>query len=226
MRIRLYPIAIALLPALAACVPGVAEYSKSEAQNQLRVDGATSEIALAFAPGSGRLAAGAAARLDWLVADGSIRPDDRVAIAASGPPALADQRIAAISERLLRRGIVADRRPLAAVPRNSAIVTVGRYTVTRPSCPNWSMRPASDFSNAPSSDFGCATAVNLGLMAASPGDLVQGRDLAPADGKPAASAVNRYLDDKVQLPAEVNLAPVGSGGGAAPAAATTETSGQ
>jgi hypothetical protein len=63
------------------------------------------------------------------------------------------------------------------------------------------------------------TAVNLGLMVASPADLVGGRQLAPADGKPAAAAVDRYLDEKVTpLPAEASLGPIqgGSGGGAPP----------
>ncbi|MGH7030265.1 MAG: CpaD family pilus assembly lipoprotein, partial [Stellaceae bacterium] len=155
-------IAIVLLPLLAACAPGNAEYSKSEAPNHLRVDGATSELAFAFAPGSARLSADEDARLDRLVAAGGIRPADRVDIAASGPPALADARGAAISRRLLRWGIVADNRPLAGVPSNRAVVMVGRYAVTLPRCPNWSMRDAGDFTNAPTSNFGCATAVDLG----------------------------------------------------------------
>jgi pilus assembly protein CpaD len=218
MRKRLCSIAIALLPVLAGCVPGVAEYSKSEAPNRLRVDGATSEAAFAFAPGSARLAAGEDARLDRLVANGDIRPADRVDIAASGPPALAEARSAAIASLLLRWGIVADTSPLAGVPHNRAIVMVGRYAVTLPRCPNWSMNDAGDFTNAPTSNFGCATAVDLGLMVASPADLASGRTLAAADGKPAAAAVDRYLDDKVPpLPAEANLAPVGSGGGGASA---------
>ncbi len=95
---------------------------------------------------------------------------------------------------------------------------VGRYAVTLPRCPNWSMNDAGDFTNAPTSNFGCATAVDLGLMVASPADLAGGRTLAAADGKPMAAAVDRYLDDKVTpLPAEANVGPIqaGSGGGAA-----------
>jgi pilus assembly protein CpaD len=218
MRLRLYPIAIAL--ALAACAPGAAEYTKSEAPNRLQVDGATSELAVAFAPGSARLGASETAHLDRLVANGAIQRGDRVTVAASGAPALADARAAAISSRLLRWGIVADASPIAAVPPNRAIVMVGRYAVTLPACPNWSMPRANDFTNAPPSNFGCATAVNLGLMVASPADLTSGGPLAPAAGKPAAAAVDRYLSDKVQpLPVEANIGPitVGSGGGAAPA---------
>jgi pilus assembly protein CpaD len=224
MTLRLYPLAIALT--LAACAPGAAEYTKSEAPNRLQVDGATSELAVAFAPGSARLAATEAARLDRLVANGGIQRADRVAIAASGAPALADARVAAISSRLLRWGIVADARPIAAVPPNRAVVMVGRYAVTLPPCPNWSMPRANDFTNAPPSNFGCATAVNLGLMVASPGDLLPGRTLAAADGKPASAAVDRYLDDKVELPAEAQLGPIAPApGGATPTDSTTTGTG-
>jgi pilus assembly protein CpaD len=207
MTLRFYPLALALT--LAACAPGAAEYTKSEAPNRLQVDSATSQLAFAFAPGSARLGAGEAAHLDRLVASGAIRPADRVAIAASGVPTLADARVAAISSRLLRWGIVADTRSIAAVPPNRAIVMVGRYAVTLPPCPNWSMPRANDFTNAPPSNFGCATAVNLGLMVAHPADLAGGEALAPADGKPAAAAVDRYLDDQVQLPPLVALGPIG-----------------
>jgi pilus assembly protein CpaD len=201
-----HPLAIAL--ALAGCAPAAAEYTKSEAPNQLQVEGSTHAVELAFAPGSARLALAAAARLDGLVAAGAIRPADRVTVAAAGAPGLAAAREAAISSRLLRWGIVADAHPLAAGAPNRAVVTVGRYAVTLPACPNWSQPRSNDFTNAPPSNFGCATAVNLGLMVASPADLTVGRTLEPADGKPAAAAVDRYLDDKVQLPAENSLGPI------------------
>ncbi len=213
MQTRLYPTTIALMLALAGCVPGAAEYSRSEAPNQLEVDGARSEIQLAFAAGSDRLSQREAGRLDRLVSSGAILPADRVAVAASGSPGLAQRRAAAVAGELLRYGIVAQTRALDGMPSNRAIVEVGRYTVTLPACPNWSKSPATDFSNAPSSNFGCANASNLGLMAASPGDLVSGRPLAYADAMPAANAVDRYLQDKVKLPEGAALGPIQSGGG-------------
>ncbi len=200
MRMRRYPIATALLPLLAACAPGVAEYTKAEAPTQLRVDGATSEVALAFVPGSGRLARGEAARLDRLVAAGAIRPADRVMVAAAGPPGLAAARAADVSNRLLHWGIVAEADPVAGRPRDRAIVTVGRYAVTFPACPNWSMRPTSDFTNAPSSNFGCATAVNLGLMVASPADLAGGRRLGQPTVNRRSLPWTAIWTTKVQLP--------------------------
>jgi pilus assembly protein CpaD len=212
MKIRLYPIAAPLLLGLAACVT---EYSKSEAPTALQVDGAQSRVEIAFAGGSDRLAPSEAGRLDRLVLAGNIRPADRVAIAAAGPPGLAERRAAAISSELLRYGIVARTVTLDAVPVNRAIVSVGRYTVTLPACPNWSESLAAEFTNARSSYYGCANATNLGLMVASPADLVSGRTLAPADGQPAVAAVERYMTDKVKQPPAPTASPfaASTGGG-------------
>jgi pilus assembly protein CpaD len=219
MKIRLYPIAFALLLGLAACVT---EYSKSEAPAALQVDGAQSRVEIAFAGGSDRLSPGEARRLDGLVLAGNIRPADRVAIAAAGPPALAERRVAAISGELLRYGIVASTLTLDTVPADRAIVSVGRYAVTLPSCPNWSQSLSYEFTNAFSSNYGCANTTNLGLMVASPADLVSGRTLAPADGQPAVAAVERYMTDRIKQPPTPTASPFAAstgsdtGGGGAP----------
>jgi pilus assembly protein CpaD len=224
MNIRLYPIAVPLLLGLAACVT---EYSKSEAPVALQVDGAQSRLEIAFAGGSDRLSPGEARRLDGLVLAGNIRPADRVAIAAAGPPGLAERRSAAISSELLRYGIVASTVALDTVPTNRAIVSVGRYTVTLPSCPNWSQSLSYEFTNAFSSNYGCANTTNLGLMVASPADLVSGRTLAPADGQPAVAAVERYMNDRIKQPPAPTATPFAAstgsdtGGGGATGGAGT-----
>jgi pilus assembly protein CpaD len=224
MNIRLYPIAVPLLLGLAACVT---EYSKSEAPAALQVDGAQSRLEIAFAGGSDRLSPGEARRLDGLVLAGNIRPADRVAIAAAGPPGLAERRSAAISSELLRYGIVASTVALDTVPANRAIVSVGRYTVTLPSCPNWSQSLSYEFTNAFSSNYGCANTTNLGLMVASPADLVSGRTLAPADGQPAVAAVERYMNDRIKQPPAPTATPFAAstgsdtGGGGATGGAGT-----
>jgi pilus assembly protein CpaD len=198
MNIRLYPIVLPLMLGLAACVT---EYSKSEAPDQLRVDG------------SAYLTPGERRKLDGWVLSGSLRPADRVAIAAAGPPGLAEQRAAAISRELLRYGIVTQTLALDAVPANGAILSVGRYAVTLPTCPNWSQSLSYEFTNAFSSNYGCANAINLGLMVASPGDLVSGRSLTGADAQLAAEAVKRYLDDRVKRPPPTTASPFAGGGG-------------
>jgi pilus assembly protein CpaD len=212
MKTRFYPIAIPVTLVLAACAT---DYSKSEAPNNLRVDGAEIRIDLSFTPGSARLAQPDAIR--QLVATGRIRPTDRVTVLSAGPSGLAEQRNAVISRELLAYSIVADTSPRATVPANHAILAIGRYTVTLPPCPNWSSPPQAEYTNAYRSNWGCADAVNLGLMVAQPSDLVSGRTLAPADGMPAAAAVNRYLNNRV-TPLQVQtatpfVAPTGGGGG-------------
>jgi pilus assembly protein CpaD len=210
MKIRLYPIVLPLMLGLAACV---AEYSKSEAPDTLRVDGANSRRELAFGTGSASLAPGELRKLDGWVLGGNIRPADRVEVAAGGPPGLAEQRAGAISRELLRYGIVTQTLVIDGVPANRAIVSVGRYAVTLPTCPNWSQSQSYDFTNAFTSNYGCATATNLGLMVASPADLVSGRPLTGAAAQPAAGAVQRYLTDRVKPPPPPTASPFSGGGG-------------
>ena len=215
MKSHLRLAVLALMLGLAGCVT---EYSKSEAPDQLRVDGAESRRELAFAPGSANLTQGELRKIDGWVLSGGIRPADRVAVAAAGPSRLAEQRVAAISRELLRYGIVTQTLALDAVPANSAILSVGRYAVTLPSCPNWSQSLSSDFTNAFTSNYGCSNTTNLGLMAASPADLVGGRMLAPADGQPAVAAVERYMNDRVKQPPAPTASPfaASTGGGGEP----------
>ena len=199
-----------MLLMLAACA---AEYSKTEAPAQLRVDGAGSRFEVAFVGGSDRLSSSDAARLDRMVVAGNILPSDRVEIGVAGPPGLAQQRAAAISRELLRYGIVAQALPLAAAPANRAVVSIGRYAVTLPTCPNWSQSPAADFTNAVSSYYGCASATNLGLMVASPGDLVSGRPLSETGAQVTSNAMQRYLTDRVKTPPNPTPSPFAGGGG-------------
>jgi pilus assembly protein CpaD len=213
MKTRLRLIAAALIFALAGCAT---DYTKSEAPNTLRVDGAETRIDLSFAPGSARLAPGEAARLDRLVATGVIRPADRVTVATAGPPRLAEQRASVLSSALLSYGIVTDRLPVEIAPANHAVIGIGRYTVTLPPCPNWSSPPGAEYTNAYNSNWGCAAATNLGLMVASPADLVSGRTLAPADGQIAVNAVQRYMNDRIKPPPSPTASPfaaTSSGGG-------------
>jgi pilus assembly protein CpaD len=227
MKTRLYPLALPVMLALAACRPGAAEYSEAEGPKVVKVDSAESQLEFTFARGSYRLAPGEGGRLHRLMLAGRIRPDDRVTIAAAGDPHLQGQRIETITRELLRFGVVAEATPLVGIEADRAILVVGRYTVSLPACPDWSQDPSADFTNAFSSNFGCANVTNLGMMVASPADLVSGRELAPADGETAVAAVDRYLTDKVKLPAVIGgAAPLSAAAGGAPAGGGAPTGGQ
>src|SRR6266403_2632144 len=115
----------------------------------------------------------------------------------------AGPRRAACGGDLWRALTLRDRRRHTAVdtvPANRAVVSIGRYAVTLPTCPNWSQSLRYEFTNAFSSYYGCANATNLGLMVASPADLASGRPFTGIDGQPAVSAVQRYLTDRVKPP--------------------------
>ena len=210
MRNHLRLVVLPLMLGLAACA---AEYSKTEAPDTLRVDGAESRRELAFAAGSAYLTPSELRKIDGWVLSGTIRPADRVAVAAAGPPGLAAQRAAAISAELVRYGIVTQTLALAAVPAHRAVVSVGRDAVTLPTCPNWSESLSYDFTNAFTSNYGCANATNLGLMVASPADLASGRSFSGPDATPAVAAVQRYLTDRVKPPPAPTATPFGGGGG-------------
>ena len=210
MKIRLYPACFAALLAFAGCA---ADYTKSEAPTELRVDGAETRREVAFAAGSAYLPAGELRKIDQWVLSGNIRPADRVEIAAGGPHGLAERRAAAIKSELLRYGIVATALAIDAAPANRAVVSIGRYAITLPTCPNWSQSLSYEFTNALTSNYGCANATNLGLMVASPADLVSGRPFSGIDGQPAVSAVQRYLTDKVKPPPAITASPFASTGG-------------
>jgi pilus assembly protein CpaD len=214
MKSHLRLVVLPLTLGLAACVT---EYTKSEAPDQLRVDGAEGRRELTFATGSAYLTQCELRKLDGWVLSGSIRPADRVAVAAAGPPRLAEARAAAVSRELLRYGIVTQTLALDGVPANGAILSVGRYAVTLPTCPNWSQSLSYEFTNAFSSNYGCANTTNLGLMVASPADLVSGRTLSQAEAQPAVNAVQRYMTDRVKPPPAPTASPfaaaTGGGGG-------------
>ena len=194
MKNRLYLLAIPVMLALAACRPGAAEYTEVEAPKQIGIDSTATQLQVAFAGGSARLAPAEAARLQRLALSGAISRADRVTIAASGDAPLRARRVETISSELLRFGIVAAASPLAGVPHNRALIAVGRDMVTLPPCPNWSKPSGGDFTNSSPSNFGCATTSNLALMVASPADLAGGRELGPADGRLAAAAMQRYVN--------------------------------
>ena len=71
-------------------------------------------------------------------------------------------------------------------------VSLGRYTVQVPNCPDWSDGITDKYNNQVHSNFGCAQAANLALMIADPRDLIQGRESSPVDGQYLSNAMQAY----------------------------------
>ncbi len=196
--------------ALPACIPLPADYTESEWSKTVRVDPAPAQLAVRFAPGSSRILPRDLARLRAIAASGGIVPSDRVVVAVAGPPSVAAARFDAVAASLLPYGIVPSPAPGLGLSADAAVIRRERYLVALPPCPDWS-KPAAgagDFTNTASSNFGCATTVNRGLTVAQPADLAAPRPVGLAAGQPAAAAVDRYLTDKVVLPAAANIGPI------------------
>jgi len=99
-------------------------------------------------------------------------------------------------------------------PLDQAVITISRYVVVPPNCPDWTKPSEDDPSNTPASNWGCATNTNLGLMVADPRDLVIGKQSKASDGERAASAIDRYRKGREKLPPEATEPPTsGSSGG-------------
>jgi pilus assembly protein CpaD len=124
------------------------------------------------------------------------------------------ERVAAyLKLKRLAAGLVIDDDP--KMPADAVRLVVHRYQVALPGCPDWTERSGLTHANQPSGNWGCATAVNLGLMVADPGDLVRGRDGGPGDGAAQVLGIQRYRkgETKPLLGATTSEAPA-SGTGA------------
>lgn len=160
---------------------------------------------VAFAAGGARLTNGQRQRLDTFLARLESGYGDRFyVVAGRGRRGEPKEAAARLGERR-RQAVMAflELRRLRVLPiriefgidapvGEAVKVIVRRYVVTLPGCPDWTGRPGISYANTPSSNFGCATATNLGLMVADPGDIVAGRQPGLMDGEFVARSIERY----------------------------------
>jgi pilus assembly protein CpaD len=189
---------LCLALALAGCNHPESDWSEVETPKQLHVDFVRLHYTATFAAGSAELAPGEADRLASFLETAQVRPDDRVFFEGAPNDALAGSRIGTLTREVTRRGIAATTLPPGTMPSDQMMVSVERYVVSPPDCPNWTSPIYGDHSNRMNSNFGCATASNLSLMVADPRDLVIGRDLGPDDAQPSGAAVDRYRTGTVK----------------------------
>jgi pilus assembly protein CpaD len=206
-------IAGAALVALASCAPETAYWSPAESPKTVRVDWVNFAHTVRFPARGSELSTEERARLDRFL--GTVSPDygDQIMVgtgtAADADPA-GGQRVAAV-----RRLLEARRVPATALPPSpeatawdgSVRLVVGRYVVTPPNCPDWSKDAGEDRTNRPASNFSCATATNLGLMVANPGDLIRGREMGPTDGEHATRVIRVYRGGNQYAPPMINPSP-------------------
>jgi pilus assembly protein CpaD len=209
---------IAIVVALAGCHPETAYWSPSESSKQNRVDWVRFDHTVSFNAASRTLSEGELDRLAEFLERVDPRYGDQILVGTGAggiENEMATGRVAAVIEYLRDQGLkVAPMPPIASARWDGTVrLRVGRYVVTPPNCPDWSKSASYDPANVPSSNFGCATAVNLGLMVADPGDLVRGRSAGPSDGTYGARMIRNYREgEKKGVSAPMITIQTGGGG--------------
>lgn len=208
---------IGAVAALASCSPETSYWSPAESSKQPRVDWVRFDHTVAFDARARGLNDAERERLDEFFERIEPRYGDQILVGtgatATAKDEVAIQRVAAVAEYLRSNGIKVGLLPSVAQARwdGSVRLMVGRYVVTPPRCPDWTKSASYDPLNVVSSNFGCATATNLDLMVADPGDLVRGRPAGPADGAAAARAIKTYREGNVPTPS-ATIQSIGGGG--------------
>lgn len=139
-------------------------------------------------------------------------PLEVVEVRFPGMDGKARQTAEAVKAYLAYRRVVATLMPRDEVEQ--VRVAVRRHQVTLPACPDWNVESGIGTANQTSTNWGCATAMNLGLMVANPGDLVEGRDMGLGDAQAGVLGIQRYrLGETKPLLDSSTGAPASSGGG-------------
>lgn len=210
-------IVTAALVTLAACSPpDTAEWSPVESPKKNQVDWVAFHHTIQFGARNVTLGDRAKSGLSRFVRRLGSGEGVRITVAATADAdgaLVAGRREAAVTAYLRELGL---RPRLAPAPvgrgagKAAVVVTIGRYVVTTPRCPDWSKPSHKDFDNRVSSNLGCATETNLGLMVADPGTLLRGRPLGPADAEAQAKTIENYRAGEVE---EVATEATTEGGG-------------
>jgi pilus assembly protein CpaD len=196
-----------LLAAAALLVAGCAPQNtrelaaQSPKTNDVKLTSLTHPVR--FPPGSGILGEAESRDLSAFLASEGEHYGSNIALIEgdSRNVKLSAQRRSSIERVLERQGLKATQVSPAPTPPsetdNVITVKIDRYTVTPPTCPDWSNPRADGFANTPPSNFGCATTTNLALMVANPGDLVRGAPMGGADATFAARGVELYRTGQI-----------------------------
>lgn len=200
------PAALACLAAaLVGCESPSGPPRQAATSLELNVNRTTERHDVQLGP-TGRPSALERQRLDAFVADLAGNRPDALQATISGPHT--EPQLRSIAKILADDGLDPKRiaiapaggAPIAAAPVS---IVIDRYAVVPPPCAPWqALASASADNSATRPDFGCTNQKNLGAMIADPRDLIKSASSPYADGATAASAVQRYHEDKLKpLPA-------------------------
>jgi len=190
---------------LAACAPTLqdSQWTGAEAPKENKVLYLRQTHDVRFEAGTDALSPAEQQRLAAFVAREDVGRSDEISLAAGDDgreQTLASRRAAAVAGYLRGLNLKPESDATSTAPADRVTVSVGRYVVVPPNCPDWRKPSADDPANSPSSNFGCATVTNLGLMVADPRDLVSGKAPSESDAEYNALAVQRYREGTIKQP--------------------------
>jgi len=198
---------VSLAGGLTGCAPSLqnSQWSGAESPKHNQVLSLHQTYDVHFDSGKDKLSPAEQKRLADFIANEDIGHYDEISIASGDggdakSATLAARRAASVMAYL--RGFHLKSAPDSALaaPVDQVTISIARYVVVTPQCPDWRKPSEDDPGNTPSSNLGCANETNLGLMVADPRDLVVGKDLAPSDADHNDAAVQRYRLGKYKVP--------------------------
>lgn len=220
MLLFLGPLLLAVLMLVVGCTPESARWTPIEAPKDNKVEFITLAHQVHFAPDAATATAAEGKALSDFLNGISLGYGDQVTIdpgtrsGSATVDGLAAKRLDTLTAMLRKQHVRAQPATRLSVDgalnQNVLVVTVGRYIVTGPNCPDRRKPESDDFSNTTQSNYGCATATNLGLMVANPGDLVRGVPAGPADAEFSTRGVQNYRSGAISKSIKSEM---GSGGG-------------
>ncbi len=185
---------------LAGCqsLPNVEDWSIVPKPRQVKVNQVQYSHEIAFDSSNAELSGKEGERIIAFLSNAAAARKDRFYLVsghAEVPASLSEARKVAVAEYLSGLGaqtsFLSSDFAVKSPARDTVNLIIRRQVVSLPGCPDWSGE-LTTYNNVQSSNWGCATASNLGLMVAEPGDIVHGRDEGYADGEYAATSINNY----------------------------------
>jgi len=153
---------------------------------------------VAFTGGERGLGMSESDALDNFIRSNRINVRDQIVVQPGAGGRAAMDQVSAIKNAFARRGLIASESAPAAdagaPATNEVAVLITRAVVIPPDC----AVPQPEPTLRPEQPWGCHVNAALGMMVADPLDLVEGRELGPADAAQATGAMRRYRDDKVK----------------------------
>jgi pilus assembly protein CpaD len=158
-----------------------------------RVQLASFEHNIHFAPRAKTLTSGQASGLSDFMTRNSIHEGDAVTVEApDSPSTLRDARQTAVLAELRAFHIQAASATDSTLAVDTIRVHADRTVIIAPGCPDWTKPEADEPNNLPSSNYGCATEANLAAMIANPADLAKPKEGGKSDAVALARGVEAY----------------------------------